>query len=213
MTRRLRARPTLIAGLAALTLLGSSCSKSETGPAPAAAAASSALWGEMKPVVSVKELMADLIDPASDNVFDAVSTTIGPNGVVEVEPRTDEDWARVRSGAVTLAEGISLLEIPRPIVPPNDRSALDADNSELPPDQIRAKILADPVLWNAKIEALRNINLTNLDVAARRNVSELTEAGAILDQACETCHLELWYPAEKGLLQSLDRQLRSRQRK
>ena len=213
MARRLRVRPTIVIGLAALTLLGSSCVKSETVPAPAASAASPALWGEMKPVVSVKELMADLIDPASDNVFNAVSTTIGPKGIVEVEPRTDEDWARVRSGAVTLAEGISLLKIPRPIAPPNDRSTLDADNSELPPDQIRAKILADPVLWNAKIEALRNINLTILDVAARRNVSELTEAGAMLDQACETCHLEFWYPAEKGLLQSLDRQLRNKQRK
>ena len=213
MAGRSRVRPTLVTGLAALTLLGSSCSTSETVPAPAASAPLPALWGEMKPVVSVKELMADLIDPASDNVFNAVSTTIGPNGIVEVEPKTDEDWARVRSGAVTLAEGISLLTIPRPIAPPNDRSTPVADNSELPPDQIRAKILADPVLWNAKIEALRNINLTILDVAQRRNVSELTEAGAILDQACETCHLEFWYPGEKGLLQSLDRQLRSNERK
>ena len=168
----------------------------------------------MKPVVSVKELMADLIDPASDYVFDAVSTTIGAKGIVEVEPRTDEDWARVRSGAVTLAEGISLLKIPRPIAPPDDRPAApDSGNEEMPPDQIRAKILADPVLWNAKIEALRNIDLTILDVVKRRNVSELTEAGAILDSACETCHLEFWYPGEKGLLQSLDRQLRDRRKK
>jgi hypothetical protein len=174
-----------------LTLLGASCSRSDTVPA---AAAAPALWGEITPVVSVKELMADLIDPASDYVFNAVSTTIGTNGIVEVEPRTDEDWARVRSGAVTLAEGISLLTIPRPIAPPGDRPAPGADNLELPPAQIRAKILADPVLWNAKIQALRNINLTILDVVKRRNVSELNEAGAILDQACETCHLEFWYP-------------------
>ena len=180
-------------------------------PAPAAAPA---LWGELTPVVSVKELMASLIDPASDHVFDAVSTTISRSGIVEVEPRTDEDWARVRSGAVTLAEGISLLKIPRPIAPPDDRpAAAGTGNAELPPDRIRAKILADPVLWNAKIEALRNINLTILDVVQRRNVSELIEADAILDEACENCHLEFWYPAERGLMQSLDRQLKSRPRK
>ena len=157
--------------------------------------------------------MADLIDPASDNVFNAVSTTIGAKGLVEVEPRTDDDWARVKSGAVTLAEGISLLKVPRPIVPADDRSeASDSNNAEMSPDQIRAKILADPVLWNAKIEALRNINLTILDIVKRRNAADLVEAGEILDQACETCHLEFWYPAEKGLLQSLDRQLRNKQR-
>ena len=123
---------------------------------------------------------------------------------------SDEDWARVRSGAVTVAEGISLLKIPRPIAPPDAPPNKDPDNAELPPDQIRAKILADPVLWNAKIEALRDINLTILEVVKRRNVSELVEAGALLDQACETCHLEFWYPAEKGLMQSLDRQFREK---
>ncbi len=152
--------------------------------------------------------MADVIDPAADDVFNAVSTTIGAKGIVEVEPKTDEDWARVRSGAVTMAEGIALLKIPRPIAPAGEPPTTERDNKELPPDQIRAKILADPVLWNAKIEALRNINLTVLDIVKRRNVSELTEAGAILDQACETCHLEFWYPGEKGLLPALDRQLR-----
>ena len=34
------------------------------------------LWGDLKPVVSVKELMRDMIDPASDYVFDAVGTII-----------------------------------------------------------------------------------------------------------------------------------------
>jgi hypothetical protein len=207
LLQRSRVRPALATALAALTCLVSSCSRSETTPP----APSSPLWGEMKPVVSVKELMADLVDPAADQVFNAVSTTIGTHGIVEVEPRTDEDWARVRSGALTLAEGASLLMIPRPIAPPDDRPAApDPGNAELPPDQIRAMILADPVLWNAKIAALRNINLTILDVVQRRNVSELTEAGAILDQACETCHLEFWYPAEKGLLPALDRQLRGK---
>ena len=31
------------------------------------------LWGDLKPIVSVKELMRDFIDPASDYVFDSVS--------------------------------------------------------------------------------------------------------------------------------------------
>ena len=35
-----------------------------------------ALWGDMKPIVSVKELMQDMIHPASDFIFDSVSTVI-----------------------------------------------------------------------------------------------------------------------------------------
>ena len=51
----------------------------------------------MKPNVSVKELMADMIDPASDYVFDSIGTIITNEKTTEIQPRTDEDWARVRA--------------------------------------------------------------------------------------------------------------------
>jgi len=172
-------------------------------PAPAPT-----LWGDLKPVVSMKELMRDMIDPAADNVFDAVGTVINARGTVEREPKTDEDWEKVRIGAVTLAEGIYLLKIPRPIAPPGDLNySVGPDASELSPDQIKAKLEADTVLWNAKIEALRNIGLEIMDIVNRKDVKELGEAGEILDRACETCHLEYWYPAEKDLMPKLDRRL------
>ena len=78
------------------------------------------------------------------------------------------------------------------------------------PDQIKAKLEADPVLWNAKIEALRNISLEILEIVKRKDVKELAEAGEILDHACENCHLEYWYPAEKDLMKKLDRRLLGR---
>src|SRR4051812_36330113 len=41
------------------------------------------LWGDMKPVVSVKELMRDMIDPIADNIFDAVKIETTRTGTVE----------------------------------------------------------------------------------------------------------------------------------
>ena len=78
------------------------------------------LIGPMKPVVSVKELMRYTIDPLADNIFDAVTWDISKKGVVHVEPKTDDDWEKVRIGAITLAEGIYLLKVPRPFTPPGD---------------------------------------------------------------------------------------------
>jgi len=88
------------------------------------------------------------------------------------------------------------------------QNSVGPDASELTPDQIKAKIEADTVLWNAKIEALRNINLQVLEIVKRKDAKELSEAGEILDQACESCHLEYWYPAEKDLMKRLDRRLK-----
>ena len=58
------------------------------------------------------------------------------------------------------------------------------------PAQIEAKLEADPVLWNAKIEALRNVGLQVLEIVKKRNAAELWVHSYNLDQACESCHLQ-----------------------
>jgi len=162
----------------------------------------------MKPVVSVKELMRDMIDPISDNIFESVGDEWSRSGTIEHRPRTDEDWDRIRVGAVTMAEGAYLLKVPRPFTPPGDENnSTGPEAEELSPAQIADKLQKDPVLWNAKIEALRNVGLEVLDIVKRRDVNELWDAAENLDQACENCHLEYWYPGERVLLRKLDQRL------
>src|SRR5216684_6154595 len=195
----------ICAGLVALGVLTTTCSSSKPTSAPRP---SLRLWGDLKPVVSVKELMRDMLDPASDFIFDAVKVVSTKQGTVEWTPKTDEDWNRIRIGAVTLAEGIYLLKIPRPFAPEGDQNnSAGPDATELSPAQIKAKLEADPVLWNAKIEALRNVGLEVLDIVKRKDVKELWDAGENLDQACESCHLIYWYPGDRDLLKKLDRRL------
>jgi hypothetical protein len=183
-----------------LSLIVSACSSPKPAatatPAPASPPATR-LWGDMKPVVSVKELMRDMLDPLADNIFDAVSTQITKKGVVNIEPKTDADWEKIRIGAVTLAEGAYLLKVPRPFAPPGDENDSAGPNPvELSPAQITAKVERDPVEWNARIEALRNVGLEVLDIVKRRDVNELWDAGENLDHACENCHRSYWYPGE-----------------
>src|SRR5262249_15706688 len=105
-----------------LSLAGSACSsaKSSSPPPPAP---QPALWGDMKPTASAKELMEHMIDPAADYIFDSVSTVIDPKGnVIEKAPKTDEDWEKLRIGAVTLAEGVYLLKVQRPFTPAGDEN-------------------------------------------------------------------------------------------
>ena len=182
----------------AVMLIG--CSGASTASPPAGAAAASppaALWGDVKPVVSVKELMKYMLDPVADNIFNAVGTTLTSQGMVDIVPKTDEDWDRIRVGAVSLAEGAYLLKIRRPFTPPGDENnSSGPDAVELSPAQITAKVERDPVEWNARIEALRNVALEALDVAKRKDVAELWDVGENLDKACEACHRSYWYPGE-----------------
>ena len=199
----------------ALSVAASLCAGNCSAPRSSAPAAASAtaprapvLWGNISPVVSVKELMRYLIDPASDFVFDAVRTDITATGTVDTAPVSEGDWERVRTGAVMIAEGADLLRIARPFAPPGDQNnSTGPDAEELSPAQIKAKLDADPVLWDAKVQALRNVGLQVLEIAKRKNAQELWDAGDNLDQACENCHLAYWYPAEIEFRKKLHQRL------
>ena len=172
----------VISGLCVVGVMAPSCSGSKSAPTPTSSKA--ALWGDMRPVVSVKELMRDMIDPASDYIFNSVSVVISEQGAVETLPKTDEDWERLRIGAVTLAEGVSLLNLRRPVAPPGEENAsADQDATELSPAQITARLQSDPVEWNARIQALRNVGLEVLDIVKRRDAKELWDASENLDAA------------------------------
>ena len=192
-------RLTICTGLVLLGATMTACSSSKPMPAPApqTEGPQAALWGDLKPVVSVKELMKYMIDPIADNIFNAVGSTTTKQGTVDVEPKTDEDWDKIQTGAVSLAEGAYLLKIRRPFTPPGDENnSTGPEAVELSPAQITAKVERDPVEWNARIEALRNVALEALDVVKRRDVKELWDVGENLDRACEACHRSYWYPGE-----------------
>lgn len=191
-------------GALCATVLGCSSQKAAPPPPPA-----QELWGQMTPVVSVKELMRDLIDPLSDNIFEAIGSEVTEKGTVEKMPVTDADWERIRIGATAMAEGAYLLKVPRPFAPAGDvNNSVGPDASELSPDEILAKLKADPVEWNARIEALRNVGLEALDVVKTRRASELWDVSENLDAACEACHRSYWYPKETPeFYQKLDKRL------
>jgi hypothetical protein len=203
LSRRVTSRP-ICAGLVVCALALPACSSSTpqttsppaTSPAPVVAPV---LWGDMKSVVSVRELMRYMLDPVSDNIFDAVGTVITKKGTVDTVPRTDADWERIQIGAVSLAEGAYLLKVPRPFAP---AALLPGETEpspvELTPAQMTAKVEADPVEWNARIETLRNAALSVMETVKKRDVDGLWDAGEVLDQACENCHRSYWYPGENA---------------
>jgi hypothetical protein len=194
--RRIRSLFVAFTGLFSLSIIAATCSSSKRS-ASASPPEAAQVWGDLKPVVSVKELMRDLLDPLADNIFNSVSTVVSKDGVVEIAPKTDEDWEKVRIGAVAMAEGAYLLKIRRPFAPPGDlNNSTGPDAVELSPAQIMAKVEKDPVEWNARIEALRNVGLEVLDIVKRKDANELWDAGDNLDKACEGCHRSYWYPGE-----------------
>jgi hypothetical protein len=203
--------------LFALVLLSASCSAPAPGntttasntpasgtPAPSA----DNLLATLQTTVSVKELMGGMIDPASDLIFLAAGSEVTKAGVREWKPETDEDWAKVKFGALVMTEGAQVLRVHRPWAPAGDvNNSEGPDAPELSPTQIEEKVQKDPVLWDAKVQALENVGREVLKIVEKKDAVELFNAGDDLDTACEDCHLEYWYPNQLQFLDKIDRKL------
>jgi hypothetical protein len=95
-----------------------------------------------------------------------------------------------------LAEAANLIMMPgRTIARPDQADAKSGEGApELTPAQIQQKVDADRARWNQHATVLLQQATRALQVARSRNVPGLYEVGGDLDEACETCHLEYWYP-------------------
>jgi hypothetical protein len=150
----------------------------------------------LAPVLSVKELMQHIVDPQADYAFDAVIVDVGPKGVVETKPTTDDDWTRIERGMWVLAESSNLLKMPRKMAPDGEGNT-EPGGPELAPAQIEAKVKENPALWNSHADGLRAEALKIVAIVKARDTQKLFDAGTALDRACESCHLDFWYPGDR----------------
>jgi hypothetical protein len=133
------------------------------------------------------------VDYNSDWLWDAVSTEIGPQGVIDRRPTTDEDWKEARNHAIALLEATNLLQMPgRAVAKPGEKS--ENPGIEEGPEQIKALIDADRATWVKYAGGLYDATKLVLDAIEKKDADQLLDLGDQLDQACEKCHEHYWYP-------------------
>lgn len=163
-----------------------------TRPRPASASPRYVITG------TIKELMHGIIDPSADAIWDSVSFDITAAGVVETIPRTNDDWYAVRRHALILAESANLLRVPgRKVAPATPIPSLVDEPpapEDLPPDQIQILIDRDRAKFARLSQGLIDAAVLAIKAADAKSVDRLSEAGDLLDRACEACHSEYWYP-------------------
>jgi hypothetical protein len=177
--------------LLALVALGAAaaCSKSEPAPAPSDAP-------RYEPAATVKDLMQSIVDPAADQVWHAVTTVQTAAGTVETVPKTEEDWLKVRHGAVGLSEAANLLIMPgRHVARPHEKS--ETPGVELEPAEMEVLINKDRAAFNQRARALHEAGMAAVAAADAKDTKKLFEVGEQIENACENCHSNYWYPNEK----------------
>ena len=179
--------------IAALLLFLAACNQAQPQPQSQAPAQSQP---EYRTTATVKDIMDALVDPGSDYIWDSVETVVSAKGTEEKAPHTDEDWKQVRNHAIMLLEATNLLQIPGRHVAKAGEKAEDP-KVELSPEQIEDSINKDRASWINYTHGLHDATMEAFKAIEAKNAEGLLNAGDGIDNACEKCHLQYWYPNER----------------
>ena len=159
------------------------------------AAAPDASESAYLPTATVKDLMLSVIDPSADVVWLSVTTVVDDKGLVETVPKSDEEWTKVRHGAVMLMEAANLLMIPgRRVARPGEKS--ETPGVELEPEEMDVLIAKDRGAWNKRATHLHDVAADVIRAIDARDANRVFELGEQIEEACENCHRQYWYPNE-----------------
>jgi hypothetical protein len=147
------------------------------------------------PEATIVEIMDSMVMPSAQIIWDAVAVDVTEKGTIEKTPQTDEDWAKLRATAVTLAEATNLLIVPgRHVAPPGTVS--QNPDAELTPEKVQALLDKERPAWIAHAHVLHEAAMEALRAIDARNIDGISDAGGTIDAACEGCHLQFWYPEQ-----------------
>ncbi len=116
------------------------------------------------PVLSVKDLMGHVIDPAADVYWESSGTIVTAAGETSRAPTTQEGWGAAENAAATLAEAGSLLQLPG-----------------------RAR---DTEEWARLARELTQTSLAAMHAAEAKNETAVFDAGGRIYVVCRSCHLK-----------------------
>lgn len=142
--------------------------------------------------------MDGVVDPSADVLWDSVAYISSPKGVEDRQPRTDEEWKRVRNSAITLIEAANLLSMPgRQVAGAPKPSDPLPGIGELTHPQMQQRIDATHDSFVQLARGLQDAGLKALAAIDARDAERLMDAGGTIDEACEACHVTYWYPNQK----------------
>jgi len=114
------------------------------------------------PVATVKQIMAGITGPAATVVYNAVGTVINSEGVKEIAPQNDEEWAVVANSAAALVESGNLLLVGNRLV----------DNGD----------------WVTMARDMIEKGTVALKAAEAKSTEGILGSGGNLNETCDNCH-------------------------
>ena len=174
----------------------SACQGQNQSQTAAKDAAPAAAQPQYQATSTIKDIMLSIVDPNADVVWLSVTTGQSSKGTVDTAPKNDEEWKKVRQGAIALTEAANLLMMPgRHVAAPGEKS--ETPGVELEPSEMEELINKDRASWVMRATKLHEAGLAAVQAVDAKDPQKVFEVGEQIEQACENCHRQYWYPNEQ----------------
>lgn len=145
---------------------------------------------------SIRTIMAAMVDPSGDFLFESVADISDEHGVSHKAPKTPQEWDAVRHHLQVLVDAQALLSAPgRRAAEPGDRSANPAVENE--PEQVQKLLDGQHPDFVRRAQRLAEAATVGLKAVDAHDSKALFGAITGIDKACESCHLHYWYPNDQ----------------
>jgi hypothetical protein len=152
----------------------------------------------VKLVAGITDIMRYEVDPSADALWDSVGTYVDKKGTEHRQPHTPEQWAEMRGRAIVLTEAANLLMLDGRQVATAGHEVEDSGTpGNLTAAQAQAAIDQNRQVFLGFAQALGDVAAQMVKATDDKDAAALLDAGAALDEVCESCHLKFWYPGQK----------------
>lgn len=145
-----------LAGLLGGIVLAGCSAPEETGTTTSAATS------DFNTTLSMREVMAYVLEPAADIIWDSGGWVLDAAGYEELYPTTDDGWNYVRAQAAIVVESGNMLALPG--------RAMDND------------------AWMIYAKGMSDAGLLAMKAAEAQNEEDFFQAGAQMYSVCTACH-------------------------
>jgi hypothetical protein len=146
--------------------------------------------------MSIRTIMAAMVDPSGDFLFESIADVADEHGITHKAPRTEQEWATERHHLQVLIDAPQLLIAPgRKAAEPGDRSSNPAIENE--PEEVQRLLDTQHADFVQRADRLRQAATAGMKAADAQDTKALFTAITAIDKACESCHLHYWYPKDK----------------
>lgn len=143
--------------------------------------------------ISIAEVMAATIMPATDALWNAIQLDVVDGKEKLTGPATDDAWLALRNQAVTLASVTNLLMIPEMKIS-KDPTSKEHGEGELSPAEMTKLRNENLKAFNVHAQNLHNLAMKLIQAIDKKDLKTISDAGGDLDDVCKACHQQFWYP-------------------